>query len=153
VDQRDYDRQTYQQTESTPVAYTIFPSTAIEALDPQHGYQSIRFIPTPSSADTASIKYYRWTAILTSDGDTLDLPRPFQYWPIYQAKAMLLMDHGDRRENGLYWQKMADRLLWRMIAQDQEHPDQITAFTEERNYVGPYDISHPQHALWVLDGR
>lgn len=148
--QRDYDRLVATQSSGTPTHYSFFNSAAVEALDPQHTAASIRFYPTPASSDTATVKYYRPLAIIDDDGDTLDLPRRYQYWPVYQAKAFLLNDHGGEADRAAYWQRRADMLLSKMKWDDQDHPDQDVAFAPATG--GTMDQGHPAVALYALDG-
>lgn len=149
--QRDYDRATWTQTSGTPVGYNLYPSSTVEALDPQHTKMSIRLIPTPSSSDTLSIKYYRRTVVYTALGMTLDVPRQFQYWAIYQAKSMLLADHGAEFDRAAFWQRKANKMLALMKNDDQSRlADDTPSFVPDDD--GFYDYAHPQTALWMMDG-
>lgn len=149
--ERDYRRATASSIEGTPFAYNVFPSTTVEDLDPQHTRQNIRFIPTPAASDTATILYYRRTLTVTQLGYTIDLPRQYQHWVIYQAKAMVLADHGGEFDRAAFWQRKADRQLQLMKWDDQNRlTDEVVGFqTEEYN---PIDMSHPYVALHALDG-
>ena len=150
--QRDYDRMSTSQTTGTPTHYTLFPGSAQIAADPQHSTTTIRFIPGPSASATAVLKYYRGMAIVDDDGDTLDLPRRYQYWPVYQAKAMILADHGKENSRISYWQGKADRLISQMKSDDQEETDEDLGFMSQRESVGAFDRTHPYAALAELDG-
>ena len=150
--QRDYDRITSQPTSGTPIGYNVFPSSAVEALDPQHTGMSIRFIPTPSMSDTATVKYYRRTSVLTSTGYTIDLPRQYQFWVVYAAKAMILADRGGDWDRATFWQKKADRLLQLMKFDDQSRLTDNEGDGFKPGDFGILDLSHPQTALWAIDG-
>jgi len=152
AEQRDYDRIVTVVTTGTPTHFTMFPGTVATGATPQHSKTTIRLIPTPTSTDTLILKYYRPLGIINDDGDTLDLPRRYQYWPIYQAKAMMLSDHGGNEDRIAYWQGKADRLLMQMKSDDQEHPDRDLGFSTARDRVGAYDLTHPYAALLALDG-
>jgi len=148
--QRDYDRVAAQQSTGTPYGYNLFPSSTVEALDPQHTQINLRLIPTPSSGDTLTLKYYRRTVMYTSIG-TIDLPRQYQHWVIYAAKAMVLADHGGESDRAAFWMRKAERMLQLMKFSDLDQmTDQTPGFSPD-DYSLP-DLSHPRTALFLTDG-
>jgi len=149
--QRDYERMSATPESGTPVGYNVFPSSTVEALDPQHTSLSIRFIPTPEAADTATILYYRRTVTFTSMGATIDLPRQYQYWVVNKAKALALANHGGEWDRAAYYEQRAARMLQLMKFDDQNKLTDETSGVEVDAWK-IYDPSHPYAALIAMDG-
>ena len=138
LDARSYDRvRTEQSGTATPSHYHLF-----EAQDSAN----ITLVPTPSEGNSLVIKYYRNFPVLTdSPTDNLCIPQRYIVPIIYKA-AELTMAWKEPERAGK-WERSYERALYRAIADDTTHEDELEGFmprveyaSDKTDFLAPTDL-------------
>jgi len=121
ISHREDDKFRPVKTNSTPTHYTIN-----ERLTQRH----VVLMPTPSDAGLFfTVRGYDPITVATATAGNIDLPVEYRFWPVYQAKAMLLADRNGQQARSQFWQQKANRLWAEMVHADSNNPDQDVGFT------------------------
>jgi len=132
IDVRHYDRSIFNQTYAIPTHYTLYTIG---------GDAKLRLIPTPSTADTLILKYYRAMTI-PAVGDTtsvLDIPQDYEFYLLGLAKALFLADKGGDPERQQFWWNYATQGLRQAKDDDSRMPDDDSGFMPGSTIATPYN--------------
>jgi hypothetical protein len=144
VSQRKWDKHTWDQASYQFLfGYNIIPRSS-------NTQAQIRFMGTPSRADTARVRYYRTLIRPSVDGTALDVVERYQDWIIYYARFMVLVEHREM-DAGLFWKGMADEIWREMTNEDQIQPDQDDYMLPGAAASPTFPPTHPYFTL-LQDG-
>ena len=137
---RQYDRAVWNQTAGgDPSHYSLF----LAGLDEG----KITLIPTPGSADTLSLKYFRRMTIPPSAGATaIDIPQDYESYVLALAKALYLIDKGAEESKWGFWKAYAEEGMAFAKGSDTRIPDEDLVLVPGSSitpYPAPADYLYP----------
>ena len=122
---------------STPVFYDLNQRASAHA---------ITLLPTPATNETFVVRGYIPATIPSATAGNLDIDDDFKFWPVYQAKAMLLADRNGQQARASFWQQKANDLWRKMVFSDKHNPDEGVAF-RPRGSGRLYPPDHAQRGI------